>query len=222
MYSNKKCNADVQFYQEVMEHCEMSEEELNETLLWMEHPIKQKPSPQKSIARPYKSNVYNQQELLYNSQKQKLQKKSDDNPLQNKQIVGTSSNNTSTSALLHWVNGCISPAAPALDLSQSMRSGEVLVQILEAVTGKTIPRCQNQVSKSMIMLDTIVEAFKFMHQEGFVNTECTIKGMLSTQGYFNQILMHKYLDVYCGDEERIVDLLLDLKAWVEENQKAHP
>jgi hypothetical protein len=33
------------------------------------------------------------------------------------------------------------------------------------------------------------------------------------------MLTFVYLDVYCGDEEKIVEMLLDLRAWVEEKYK---
>jgi hypothetical protein len=178
MYSNK-CNANKQFYQEVMEHCDMSEQELNETLLWMEHPIKQGLASQKLMIRPYTNNQ-NTKDHPYNCQQQQQQKKKkqeSDPFLRNKETLVTNNNNIARELLL-WVNDWISPTCQVLDLSQSMRTGQVLLQLLEALSAKTIPRCQNQASKSMIMLDNIVEAFKFMNQEGFINNRCTIKGIL--------------------------------------------
>lgn len=221
MYS-RKCNADSHFQQKVTEHSDMSEEALHRTLLWMKTPGLRELPPQKCISCSCTNIFYNQQdERNNNPQQQESQHVLDSN--QQKEKLATDTNSAAYNILLHWVNSCISPAPQVFDLSQSMRTGVVLIQLLEALTGKTITRTQNQTSKSMIMLDNVVEAFKFMNQEGFVNNICTIKGNILHWILPPYIILErmkcswfKWIDVFCGDEEKMVELLLELKMWAKD------
>ncbi|CAO3619874.1 unnamed protein product [Cunninghamella blakesleeana] len=83
----------------------------------------------------------------------------------------------------------------------SFRDGELLITLLEAISGKKMERTPNHrpqaSSMSMIMLDNIVDVFKFMEQEGIPIAEhsFTIK------------------DILHGVEEKIFLLLDTIQQW---------
>lgn len=81
---------------------------------------------------------------------------------------------------VEWVNDRL-PAgvAPISDLVNGLKSGEVLIKLLEGLSGKDVrrPPQPEDGSPSMAMLDNIVAAFKFMgREEVVVNGDFTIKG----------------------------------------------
>jgi hypothetical protein len=80
-----------------------------------------------------------------------------------------------------WVNDNLASKDKTItDLSSAFRSGDTLILLLEAISGKVVrrPAPQKGGSVSMMMLDNIVAAFKFMGREGVVvDGRYTIKGM---------------------------------------------
>lgn len=78
---------------------------------------------------------------------------------------------------VEWVN-TISGSNKIAQL-QDLKRGDVLIEILEELSGKTVmPAPSSTASMSMLMLDNIVAAFKFMTEEGIViSDEVTIKGI---------------------------------------------
>jgi hypothetical protein len=81
---------------------------------------------------------------------------------------------------VEWVNERLASKDKSItDLSSAFRSGDTLILLLEAVSGKVVrrPPVQKGGSVSMAMLDNIVAAFKFMGREGvIVDGRYTIKG----------------------------------------------
>lgn len=176
------------------------EEELDETLLWMEHPSDQDQEPfQKLIIRSYPSPAKEdeQQDCHYIKQREQSyffasptqaeeeeevyprQQSSDGHQYAYETNSFSESPTSSThtnNAILYWVNHILAPTIEIHDLSSAFRSGRVLVQLLETLSGQSIAPVETQASPSMNMLDTIVEAFKFMNREGVINNGCTIKG----------------------------------------------
>lgn len=180
------------------------EEELDETLLWMEHPSDQDQEPfQKLIIRSYPSPAKEdgQQDCHYIKQREQSyffasptqaekeekeeekvypHQQSNDghqhayetNSFSEPQTSSTHTNN----AILYWVNHILAPTIEIHDLSSAFRSGRVLIQLLETLSGQSIAPVETQASPSMNMLDAIVEAFRFMNREGVINNGYTIKG----------------------------------------------
>ncbi|KAL9544085.1 hypothetical protein MBANPS3_007800 [Mucor bainieri] len=209
------------------------DEELDETLLWMEHPSDQdKESFQKLIIRSYPSPTEEEKELgeehlncHYTKQREQSyffatptqaeeevyqhyrpQQHSNDGyqhiyDTSLSEFKSPSTCASANNAILYWVNHILAPATEIHDLSAAFRSGQVLIQLLETISGQSIAlAAKNQASSSINMLDSIVEAFKFMNREGIINNGYTIK------------------DVYSGNEEKIVDMILSIKIWSEEKQ----
>lgn len=82
----------------------------------------------------------------------------------------------SSADYIDWINQCVDQKIS--DFSD-LRSGEVLIQLLESLSGKEVPRppVMSNASASMRMLDNIVAVFKFMGREGVeVDGRYTIKG----------------------------------------------
>ncbi|KAI7851976.1 hypothetical protein BDC45DRAFT_486034 [Circinella umbellata] len=103
---------------------------------------------------------------------------------------------------IDWINKYLPPGKRAIDLSGAFRNGDSLILLLESLSGKTVRRTPNQKggSVSMMMLDNIVAAFKFMGREGVVvDGRYTIK------------------DIFGGDEEKIMDMLDAIMEWDERN-----
>ncbi|KAK4514094.1 uncharacterized protein ATC70_006102 [Mucor velutinosus] len=207
------------------------EEELDETLLWMEHPSDQDEEPyQKLIIRSYPSPKEEEgqqdEHVNFHYTKQREQSYFFATPTQaekevypryhshqhtneehphaydtNPSISLSSSKHANTNdAILYWVNRTLAPTIEIYDLGSAFRSGQVLIQLLETLSGQSIALEKTQASASMNTLDSIVEAFEFMNREGIFNNGYTIK------------------DVFSGNEEKIVDMILSIKIWSEEKQ----
>lgn len=210
MYSNK--DKETLNYRQIVKNDVLSntlEEELNETLLWMEHPSNQDNEPfQKLIIRSYPSlaeekqdgvnqitkreqsyffatptkgeeeeeEELKQHQQYYQSQNDDYYQHTDEKSLSGTCISSSGCGNKST--VLYWVNCCLAPIE-IHDLSSAIRSGEILIQLLETLSGQSIAHAETQISTSMNMLDRIVEAFKFMDREGVINNGCTVKGNIS-------------------------------------------
>lgn len=102
-------------------------------------------------------------------------------------ITSSISNNSgsgdewSTNHYIDWVNAYLPAGKKAIDLKSAFRNGDTLIQLLEAISQKEVrrPPVQKGGSMSVMMLDNIVAAFKFMGREGVEVDGCyTIKGKL--------------------------------------------
>jgi hypothetical protein len=178
MYYKNNCNTNNQLYQEAImkdSFNNLLEDELNETVLWMEHPHQQE-YLQRLIVKSVPSSNNDQDEYTQQSPSENNSVIDLKQTKQTKQHCNAVEEISSNSFVLLWVNSFLAPNFKIQDLSHSIRSGEILIQLLENLSGKTIDRCDTQVSASMTMLDNIVEAFKFMSCEGIVNSGYTIKG----------------------------------------------
>lgn len=83
------------------------------------------------------------------------------------------------SEYIKWINQYLPPGKQVIDLTGAFRHGDTLILLLENLSGKTVrrPPTQKGGSVSMLMLDSIVSAFKFMGREGVVvDGRYTIKG----------------------------------------------
>ncbi|CAO3656840.1 unnamed protein product [Mucor fragilis] len=199
------------------------EEALDETLLWMEHPSDQDEEPfQKLIIRSYPSPTEEEEPMdcRYTTQReqpsyffatptqaeeevyQRCHARQQTSDTHTSESLLPPAHTTTSNAILHWVNRVLSPASEIHDLGAAFRSGQVLILLLETLSGQSITApVKTQAPSSMNMLDSIVEAFKFMHREGIVNSGYTIK------------------DVFSGNEEKIIDMVLSIKIWSEETQE---
>ncbi|KAI9265013.1 hypothetical protein BDA99DRAFT_40656 [Phascolomyces articulosus] len=114
--------------------------------------------------------------------------------------TSSASRNLNRVQYIDWINKYLPPGKRAIDLSGAFRNGDSLILLLESLSGKSVRRPPNQKggSVSMMMLDNIVAAFKFMGREGVVvDGRYTIK------------------DIFGGDEEKIMDMLDAIMEWHE-------
>lgn len=81
-----------------------------------------------------------------------------------------------------WVNQHLE--RPIQRIAQ-LQTGDLLVELLERISGKSVRRPPPSGSASMQTLDTIVAAFRFMGREGIrIDGSFTIKGKIVISGYF--------------------------------------
>ncbi|CAO3611781.1 unnamed protein product [Cunninghamella blakesleeana] len=103
---------------------------------------------------------------------------------------------------IHWINQYLPEGKKVVDLSSAFRNGDTLIILLETLSGKKVRRNPDQKggSVSMKVLDSIVNAFKFMGVNGVVvNGNYTIK------------------DIFGGNEEKIMDMVDAIKTWADVN-----
>ncbi|GAA5816418.1 hypothetical protein MFLAVUS_009947 [Mucor flavus] len=103
---------------------------------------------------------------------------------------------------INWINSYLPAGKQVIDLTSAFRNGDTLIQLLEAISGKEVrrPPTQKGGSMSVMMLDNIVSAFKFMGREGVeVDGQYTIK------------------DVFGGNEIKIMTMLDAIKTWADNN-----
>ncbi|EPB89725.1 hypothetical protein HMPREF1544_03388 [Mucor circinelloides 1006PhL] len=106
----------------------------------------------------------------------------------------------SSEQYINWINAYLPAGKKAIDLTSAFRNGDTLIQLLEAISHKEVrrPPIQKGGSMSVMMLDNIVAAFKFMGREGVeVDGRYTIK------------------DVFGGNEEKIITMLDAIKTWAD-------
>ncbi|KAI7889824.1 uncharacterized protein EV154DRAFT_445700 [Mucor mucedo] len=129
-------------------------------------------------------------------------------PLSSSLSITSSLSNSSTSdewtiaQYIDWINSFLPAGKKAIDLTSAFRNGDTLIQLLEAISGKEVrrPPTQKGGSMSVLMLDNIVSAFKFMGREGVeVDGRYTIK------------------DVFGGNEAKIITMLDAIKVWADAN-----
>ncbi|KAG2214981.1 hypothetical protein INT46_010792 [Mucor plumbeus] len=128
-------------------------------------------------------------------------------PLSSSLSVTSSISNNSNSGdewsseqYINWINAYLPAGKKAIDLTSAFRNGDTLIQLLEAISQKEVrrPPTQKGGSMSVMMLDNIVAAFKFMGREGVeVDGRYTIK------------------DVFGGNEEKIITMLDAIKTWAD-------
>ncbi|GAN11606.1 conserved hypothetical protein [Mucor ambiguus] len=97
---------------------------------------------------------------------------------------------------IQWVN-TISNSIKIKELHE-LRQGDVLIEILEELSGKTVKQLPPSTvgSVSMMMLDNIVAIFKFMSMEGIeIDNQFAIK------------------DIFGGNEEKIMLMLQSILKW---------
>ncbi|EPB83337.1 hypothetical protein HMPREF1544_09927 [Mucor circinelloides 1006PhL] len=97
---------------------------------------------------------------------------------------------------IQWVN-TISNSIKIKELHE-LRQGDVLIEILEELSGKTVKQLPPSTvgSVSMMMLDNIVAVFKFMSMEGIeIDNQFAIK------------------DIFGGNEEKIMLMLQSILNW---------
>lgn len=124
-------------------------------------------------------------------------------------VTSSLSNNSAASGdewgvrqYIDWINSYLPAGKKAIDLTSAFRNGDTLITLLEAISGKEVrrPPVQKGGSMSVMMLDNIVAAFKFMGREGVeVDGRYTIK------------------DVFGGNEMKIITMLDAIKAWADMN-----
>ncbi|KAI8146167.1 hypothetical protein BJV82DRAFT_600757 [Fennellomyces sp. T-0311] len=103
----------------------------------------------------------------------------------------------STSDYIEWVQQRVDHKVTSLN---DFRSGELLIELLESLSGRDVrrPPPTNNASANMQILDNIVAAFKFMGREGVeVDGRYTIK------------------DVFGGNEPKIKEMLDAIKMWTD-------
>lgn len=98
---------------------------------------------------------------------------------------------------INWINSYLPAGKQVIDLTSAFRNGDTLIQLLEAISGKEVrrPPTQKGGSMSVMMLDNIVSAFKFMGREGVeVDGQYTIKGSVFTLFfyYLDCVYTHTY------------------------------
>ncbi|CDH61535.1 related to boi1-bem1 protein-binding protein [Lichtheimia corymbifera JMRC:FSU:9682] len=103
----------------------------------------------------------------------------------------------STADYIEWIQQHIKRKISSLD---EMRSGEILIDLLENLSKKSVrrPPSMTNGSVNMQMLDNIVAAFKFMGREGV-----QVDGRYSIK------------DVFGGNEPKIKEMLDAIRAWSE-------
>lgn len=128
---------------------------------------------------------------------------------------------TSVDVHLEWANAYLTEPIQKLD---DLRSGEVLISLLEGITGKTVRRTTTNTpgSTSMQMLDNLVAAFRFMGREGVqVDGSYTIKGMkyrlVSVMMTFDTFPL---LDVFNGNQDKVLLMLDAIKSWADNQPNA--
>lgn len=111
-----------------------------------------------------------------------------------------------------WVNQHLD--RPIQRIGQ-LQTGDLLVELLESISGKSVRRPPPSGSASMQTLDTIVAAFRFMGREGIrIDGSFTIKG--KTRSISASIFLddsQRCIDVYGGNESKIQIMLDSIRDW---------
>jgi hypothetical protein len=146
-------------------------------------------------------------------------------------VTSSLSNNSAASGdewgisqYIDWINSYLPAGKKAIDLTSAFRNGDTLITLLEAISHKEVrrPPVQKGGSMSVMMLDNIVAAFKFMGREGVeVDGRYTIKGKIFrlrvTFHAKNMLTNYTLLDVFGGNEMKIITMLDAIKAWADDN-----
>ncbi|KAF8926922.1 Dixin [Dissophora ornata] len=94
-----------------------------------------------------------------------------------------------------WINRNLpNSVAPVNDITQSLRSGVVLVRLIEQLSGEQVEKRIPNATYTLQMLENLLTAFKFMDRVG-----------ISTDGYTVK-------DIFNGNEEKIVQMFESIRA----------
>jgi hypothetical protein len=85
-------------------------------------------------------------------------------------------------------------AGPVNDMTQSLRSGVVLVRLVEQLSGEQVDKRIPNATYTLQMLENLLTAFKFMDRVG-----------VSTDGYTVK-------DIFNGNEEKIIQMFESIRA----------
>ncbi|KAF9912225.1 polar growth protein [Lobosporangium transversale] len=106
---------------------------------------------------------------------------------------------------VEWINRHLpSTVEPVSDMTQSLRSGVVLVRLIEQLSGETVDKRVPNATYTLQMLENLLTAFKFMDRVG-----------VSTDGYTVK-------DVFNGNEEKIAFMFEAIRARFPENTPSGP
>ncbi|KAI8883186.1 hypothetical protein K501DRAFT_219836 [Backusella circina FSU 941] len=161
------------------------------------------------IPPPMPSHIYH----LEKEEDELIDPQHDSLPLENtfesetSSFSGDSRDGWTNQEYVDWINCHLKSDKKVVDITSAFRNGDTLIQLLEAISGKKVrrPPPQKGGSLSVMMLDNIVAAFKFMGREGVeVDGEYTIK------------------DIFSGNEVKIIAMLDSLKTWSEQYVKKSP
>ncbi|KAF9333708.1 polar growth protein [Linnemannia elongata] len=96
---------------------------------------------------------------------------------------------------IDWMNRNLPDSAgPVSDMTQSLRSGVVLVRLIEQLSGEQVDKRIPNATYTLQMLENLLTAFKFMDRVG-----------VSTDGYTVK-------DIFNGNEEKIVQMFESIRA----------
>ncbi|KAK3815826.1 MAG: hypothetical protein J3R72DRAFT_427490 [Linnemannia gamsii] len=96
---------------------------------------------------------------------------------------------------IDWMNRNLPESAgPVNDMTQSLRSGVVLVRLIEQLSGEQVDKRIPNATYTLQMLENLLTAFKFMDRVG-----------VSTDGYTVK-------DIFNGNEEKIVQMFESIRA----------
>ncbi|CDH49050.1 phospholipid binding protein [Lichtheimia corymbifera JMRC:FSU:9682] len=102
-----------------------------------------------------------------------------------------------------WVNQHLE--RPIQRIGQ-LQTGDLLVELLESISGKSVRRPPPSGSASMQTLDTIVAAFRFMGREGIrIDGSFTIKDVYGGNESKIQIMLDSIRDWAAAEDHRITD-----------------
>ncbi|KAF9103070.1 hypothetical protein BGX27_010747, partial [Mortierella sp. AM989] len=94
-----------------------------------------------------------------------------------------------------WMNRNLPESVgPVDDITQSLRSGVVLVRLIEQLSGEQVDKRIPNATYTLQMLENLLTAFKFMDRVG-----------ISTDGYTVK-------DIFNGNEEKIVQMFENIRA----------
>ncbi|KAF9201278.1 polar growth protein [Haplosporangium sp. Z 27] len=94
-----------------------------------------------------------------------------------------------------WINRNIpSTVEPVSDMTQSLRSGVVLVRLIEQISGESVDKRIPNATYTLQMLENLLTAFKFMDRVG-----------ISTDGYTVK-------DIFNGNEDKIILMFEAIRA----------
>lgn len=85
-------------------------------------------------------------------------------------------------------------AGPVSDMAQSLRSGVVLVRLIEQLSGEQVDKRIPNATYTLQMLENLLTAFKFMDRVG-----------VSTDGYTVK-------DIFNGNEEKIIQMFESIRS----------
>ncbi|KAI7822934.1 hypothetical protein BC939DRAFT_173958 [Gamsiella multidivaricata] len=116
---------------------------------------------------------------------------------------GSSNGHWTQEQYVSWLNRNLpSSVDPVSDITQSLRSGVVLVRLIEQLSGEQVDKRIPNATYTLQMLENLLTAFKFMDRVG-----------ISTDGYTVK-------DIFNGNEDRIIMMFEAIRARFPEKASA--